>query len=193
MGGHKIQQQFGLHYLTLTIVGWVDIFSRKAYRDIIIDSLKYCQTQKGLELYAYTIMSNHIHLIVKAKEDSKGLSAIIGDFKKFTSKQIIHTIKNSPESRRNWLFHVFKYHAKYNSNNTIYQVWIQDNHPIQLVSPKWIQQKITYIHLNAVRAGIVEEAHHYLYASASNYYNGKGLLEVEVIDFGVTDFYVPLG
>ena len=192
MGGHKIQQQFALHYLTLTIVGWVDIFSRKAYRDVMIDSLKYCQIQKGLEIYAYTIMSNHVHLIVKAKEDSKGLSAIIGDLKKFTSKKIIQTIKEIPESRRDWLLHVFKFQAKYNSNNTTYQVWIQDNHPIQLVSPRWIQQKITYIHLNAVRASIVAEAHHYLYASASNYYNGQGLLQVNVIDFGVTDFYVPV-
>ena len=119
-------------------------------------------------------------------------SAIIGDLKKFTSKKIIQTIKDHPESRRDWILHVFKFHAKYNGNNTTYQVWIQDNHPIQLVSPRWIQQKITYIHLNAVRASIVGEAHHYLYASASNYYNGQGLLQVNVIDFGVTDFYVPL-
>ncbi len=193
MRKHKIQQQFELHYLTLTIVGWVDIFTRKIYRDLIIDSLKYCQIQKGLEIYAYTIMSNHLHLIVKAKENSKGLSAIIGDFKKFTSKGILQTIKSIPESRKNWIFHVFKYQAKYNSNNTTYQVWIQDNHPVHLVSPKWIQQKINYIHLNAIRAGLVEEAHHYLYASASNYHHGRGLLQVNVIDFGITDFYVSVG
>ncbi len=85
---------------------------------------------------------------------------------------------------------MFAYHAKYNRNNQNYQVWIQDNHPIELISPKWIQQKLDYIHLNPVRAGIVKETHHYLYSSASNYRDGTGILAVTVIDMGITDFYV---
>jgi len=64
-----------LYYLTFQIVGWVDIFTRKNYRDIVIESFKYCQGNKGLELYAYVIISYHIHNnpvragIVKNPED----------------------------------------------------------------------------------------------------------------------------
>ena len=193
MAGYQIRNQYHTHYLTLTIVGWADIFTRKTYKDIIIDSLAYCQKEQGLIVYAYVIMSNHIHLIAAAKEESKGLSTILGNLKRHTAKQIIKTIKNQPESRREWLLNVFAYHAKYNRNNQNYQVWIQNNHPIELISPKWIRQKLNYIHLNPVRAGIVAKAHHYLYSSASNYQDGTGILPVTIIDLGITDFYVFTG
>ncbi|MEM6319605.1 MAG: hypothetical protein AAF960_18170 [Bacteroidota bacterium] len=138
-------------------------------------------------------MSNHIHLMVAAKEGSKGLSAIVGDFKRHTTKQIIKTIKTQPESRREWLLMVFAYHAKFNSNNSNYQVWIQHNCPIELISPKWIRQKINYTHQNPVRAGIVSETHHYVYSSASNYRDGTSILPVTIIDMGITDFYIFTG
>ena len=60
---YKIERTDELYYLTFQIVGWVDIFTRKIYRDIVIESLRYCQAHKGLNLYAYVIMSNHIHLL----------------------------------------------------------------------------------------------------------------------------------
>ena len=190
MATYKIKNQFSLHYLTCTIVGWVDIFTRKEYKEIIIESLQFCQEKKGLRVHAFTIMSNHLHLIVSAKEGSKGLSRIIGDFKEFTAKQIIKTIKTIEESRKEWMLNIFAHYGKNNKRNQTYQVWIQDNHPIELLTPKWILQKINYIHQNAVEAGWVKEAFHFLYCSASNYRDGKGLLNVKVIDLGITDFYV---
>ena len=193
MKGYKIRKQYRLHYLTLTIVGWVDIFTRPVYKDIIIDSLKYCQAHKGLVVNSYTIMSNHIHLIAYAKEGSIGLSLILADFKKFTANQILQTIQGTPESRKDWLLLVFGYNARTNTNNRHHQIWQQNNHPIELITPKWIHQKINYIHQNAVRAKYVLEAHHYPYCSASNYRDGTGILEVEIIDLGVTDFYVFMG
>ena len=193
MAGYTIRNQYRTHYLTLTIVGWADVFTRTTYKNIIIDSLAYCQQEKGLVVYAYVLMSNHLHLLVAAKPASKGLSAIIGDFKKYTAKQMIKAITYQPESRRDWLLNLFAYHAKYNTNNQRYQVWIQDNHPIELVTPKWIRQKLNYIHLNPVRARIVEQAPHYLYSSAANYIGKQGVLEVTLIDLGITDFYVFTG
>jgi len=53
----------GLYYLTFSNCRWVDVFTRKIYRDIVIESFAYCQKHKGLELFAYVIMSNHIHLL----------------------------------------------------------------------------------------------------------------------------------
>jgi REP element-mobilizing transposase RayT len=63
--GYKIRDQFKPHYVTFTVTDWVDVFSRKNYRDIIIDSFKYCQKQKGLIIFGYCIMSNHIHAILQ--------------------------------------------------------------------------------------------------------------------------------
>ena len=58
MNGHVIKNQNGLHYLTLTVVGWLDVFSREDYRKVLMESLAYCQKEKGLVLNAYVIMSN---------------------------------------------------------------------------------------------------------------------------------------
>jgi REP element-mobilizing transposase RayT len=94
------------YYITMTVGGWIDIFTRKNHRYAIINSLKYCQEEKGLIIYAYVIMSNHIHMIV----DSNGsftLKEIIRDFKKFTSKKILQQIQCETESRRKWLLQLF--------------------------------------------------------------------------------------
>jgi putative transposase len=70
--GHKyaITNKQGVYFITFATVGWIDVFTRKEYRDILIDNLKYCQQQKGLVIYAWCIMSNHVHLVAEAKEQN---------------------------------------------------------------------------------------------------------------------------
>jgi REP element-mobilizing transposase RayT len=190
-GGYKIRDQEGMHFLTMTTVGWIDVFSRQRYRDIILESLRFCQEKKGLTLYAYVIMTNHIHIIAQV-DHPRGLSFTLGDFKQFTAKKIIQSIREEPESRQDWLEIVMKYHANYNNNNREFQFWQQHNHPEYLYSPDFIWQKLNYIHQNPVRAGWVAEPQHYLYSSASNYTTGKGLLDVTLLDFGPTVGYVHI-
>ena len=108
--GYQIKSQESAYYLTFQIVFWIDIFSRKVYRDIIIESLRHCQQHKGLGVFAYVIMSNHVHLLVRAENGN--LSDIVRDFKKFTSKEIIKAIENGTESRKEWMLKLFQYAAK---------------------------------------------------------------------------------
>ena len=192
--GYHIVDQYGLYFVTFTVVGWVDLFSRKECKQIIIDALKYCIEHKGLNLHAYVIMESHLHLILSAQEESRGLSAIIRDFKKHTSKEILRWVKNSGrESRREWMLIVFKYHAKYNKRNAEYQVWQQNNQPKELYYPRFISQKISYIHHNPVEARIVDQADDYVHSSARNYLGRTDfMIEVQVIDFGVQEGFVPL-
>ena len=81
-----------VYYCTLTIVEWIDIFSRPAYKHLIVDSLNYCIANKGLKVYCWCLMSNHLHIIASAT-DEDSLSDILRDLKKFTSKAIVETIK----------------------------------------------------------------------------------------------------
>ena len=183
MGRYKIHNQKGLYFLTLTTVGWIDVFTRAIYRDILIDSLKYCMEEKGLVVYGYDIMSNHIHLIARSTSETQTLSDIIRDFKSFTAKAIkkkIQEIKTG-ESRREWLNYLFRFFARGGQRNREFQFWQSDNHPIELWSPRVIEQKLAYIHWNPVNAKIVHEPSHYIYSSASNYFTGVGILEVVVI------------
>jgi REP element-mobilizing transposase RayT len=66
MSRYKILDQQGLNFVTLTVVDWVDVFIRKKYKDMLLDSLRYCQREKGLLVCADVIMSSHVHLIVQA-------------------------------------------------------------------------------------------------------------------------------
>ena len=65
---------------------------RKDYSEIFIESLQYCNDKKGLQLFEWVIMPNHIHLIASAKEGFL-LSDILRDFKKHTSKAIVAAIE----------------------------------------------------------------------------------------------------
>jgi putative transposase len=177
---YRIKDQEALYFLTFSTVGWVDIFTRKVYKDIVIDSMRYCLKEKGLRLFSYVIMSNHIHMVCAAKE-GLNLSDIIRDFKKFTAKQIIRTIQTIPESRKEWMLVIFGKAGNSNPNNKTYQVWRQDNHPVELYSNSVIEQKIEYIHLNPVRAGIVQNPEDYIYSSARNYAEMEYILEIEFI------------
>jgi hypothetical protein len=61
-----------------------------------------------------------------------------------------------------------RYRARFHANSRTHQFWLQDNHPVALVSPKVIWQKVDYIHQTPVRAGWVDKAEEYLCSSARN-------------------------
>src|SRR5215210_3089540 len=104
---YRISDKGGVYFITCTVVKWVDVFTRKQYTDIVFDSLNYCVDNKGLIIYGYVLMSNHLHLLIQAKDDN--LSDVLRDFKKFTSQTIVRSIEeNKTESRRSWMLWLFK-------------------------------------------------------------------------------------
>lgn len=172
----------GMYYITFSTVEWVDTLSRRVYKDIIVDSMNYCVREKGLLIHAWVIMTNHVHMII-SRQGQASLSDIMRDFKKHTSTEIIKEIEVNPkESRKRWMLWLFKSAGENNSRNKKYQFWQQDNHPEELFSNKFMDQKLHYIHMNPVKAGIVEEPHHYLYSSARDYAGIPGLVKISFIN-----------
>jgi REP element-mobilizing transposase RayT len=179
---YKIRDQDKLYFVTFTVIHWLDIFIRKAYRDIFLDSLRYCQKNKGLEVCAYVIMSSHVHMIIGRNSDPS-LEGIMRDIKKYFSTAMINAIKQNPsESRRELLVWLFERAGKRYQHNKKYQFWQQHNHPIELNTNEMIQQRLDYIHNNPVEAGIVLSPEDYLYSSALNYSGlPEKLMEVVLI------------
>ena len=171
----------GIYYVTLTVVDWVDVFTRPVYKEILIDSLKYCQIEKGLIIYAWCLMSNHIHMIISAKQDNN-VSDILRDFKKFTSKRIVKTIKKELESRKDWMLYRFEFAGKFLKRIKNYKFWQDGNHAKQCVTNSFIEEKLSYIHNNPVRAMIVSRPEDYLLSSAINYTGKTGLIDVCFIE-----------
>lgn len=182
---YRVRNPEEIYFVTFTIVDWIDVFTRPVYKQLIIDALSYCQQNKGLEIYSYCLMTNHLHLLISAIQPAY-LPDVIRDFKKFTSKQIIKQIEQENESRKEWMMYRFKYHARYDNRIENYKVWQDGYHGIACDNVKILSQKLDYIHNNPVRAGIVMEPQHYVYSSAVNYAGENGIVNVTVLDLGFT-------
>ncbi len=177
---YKFHNQNGLYFIAITVVEWIDVFTRKTYKDIIVDSMNYVIDKKGLIIFAWVIMSNHLHMIVSCEENYH-ISDAIRDFKKYTSKRIISEIHQSKESRRRWMLAIFESHGIKNPNNTTFQFWQQDNHPVELDNNSMIDQRVDYIHNNPVKAGIVNKPEDYVYSSARDYCDEIGLVKIRKV------------
>lgn len=166
--------------MTLTVEGWADVFTRTNHKDAVIAGLKYCIKNKGLVVFAYCLMTNHLHLIANC-ESPYLLKDVMRDFKKFTSKKITKQIEEEPESRREWLLSLFGSSAAGSRKHTYYRFWQEGNHAIELYSEKFVWEKLNYIHQNPVKAKFVNEPEYWIYSSASNYAGKESVLEVEVL------------
>ena len=87
MARYKIIDDNGIYFTTHTIVEWLPIFREKRYFEIIVESLKYCQDNKGHLVFGYVIMLTHFHLMAQTKEGVR-FQDVLRDMKKFTSKEI---------------------------------------------------------------------------------------------------------
>ncbi|MEO5906515.1 MAG: transposase [Saprospiraceae bacterium] len=178
--GYRIDHPERMYFLTFTVIDWVDVFTRKIYRDIIIDSFTYCRSFKGLKVWAYVIMSNHLHCILSAKENN--LSDVLRDFKRHTASTILKTIHLPTESRRDWLMKRFEFAARTNVRSSPHQFWMHDNHAEELITLLFTVQKLNYIHMNPVRAGLVDNSWDWVYSSSRNYRLEPAVMEIDLLD-----------
>ena len=182
---YKVRDQEKLHFVTFTVIHWIDVFIREEYRNVLLDSIVYCQKNKGLEVYAWVIMTSHVHMIVGTNGAQK-LEHIIRDLKSHVSLKIRKILENKEEvaeSRREWMLWMMERAGSKNGNNVGFQFWQQHFHPIELNTNEIIDQKLDYIHNNPVEAGFVESMEMWKYSSAADYCgSGKGVLELILIE-----------
>jgi putative transposase len=178
---YKFRDQQQLYFVSFAVVGWIDLFIRNEYKDIMLASWRHCQANKGLEIYGWCIMTSHIHMIIGTHGEN--MENIMRDMKKHTSLALKQAIKQHPaESRRDWMLWLMEKAGKQNSQNIEFQLWQQDNHPIELHDARILHQKLDYIHNNPVVGGLVEKPEDYLYSSARNYYGFPGLIDIILAD-----------
>ena len=177
---YKIRDNQGIYFITLTVVGWVELFIRNYYRDCMISSFEYCKREKGLQIHAYVIMTSHIHMIISSK-DSVPMMPILRDMKRFTSKQLVNLISTEAESRKEWMLKKFSYEAQRTKRGKNYILWQEGYHAKQIETISFLEQKLHYLHENPVEGGFVSQAEDYLYSSARNYAGEKGMMDVNCL------------
>jgi putative transposase len=178
-----IIEQHACYYLTFNVVDGIDIFVRPVFKQIIVESLNHFNEKKGLTIYAWCLMTNHLHLMAQA-EQGYGLSLIANDFKKFTTKIILEDIDAEPEVRRDWIMKKFEEASAALKLIDKYQVWQSRINPIyiDLKDTEGMNEQLEHIHNNPVREKIVSTAEDYLHSSARDYAGIKGLVNVSIPD-----------
>jgi putative transposase len=171
-------------YLTFNTVDWVDVFIRPVYKHIVTEVLNYLITNRGFTVYSWCLMTNHLHMIARAK-DGSGLAMIEKEFKKFTTTKILEAIDLEPELRRDWMLQRFELFSQHLKRNEKFQLWQNCSNPsfIDFKQLFRLQERVLYIHENPVRDHIVESPDQYLFSSARDYAGKKGLVNVSVINF----------
>ena len=177
---YRVNNQNATYFLTFTVTDWVDVFTRLNYRNIIVDSLEYCVRNKGLRIFAWCLMTNHIHIVCMFDDPFK-MSDFVRDFKQFTAKSLLKEIQSEPESRRDWMLYRFEYAGKFDNRVKQYRFWQDKSHPIELNTLEMINERVDYIHNNPVKNGLVAEPEDYLFSSARNYAGLSSVIDVEVI------------
>ena len=168
---YRIYENGYPHFVTCTIVGWSPVFMRTEAVEIVLDSLRFLQRERGLLLFAYVIMENHLHLIVKSTD----LSNHLGQFKSFTARSILDLLERRQAKS---LLKQFRDEKRPHKSDSEYQFWDEGSHPQQLDSDVLMWQKLEYIHNNLLRRGYIDDPVHWRYSSARNYAGQPGLLDV---------------
>ena len=178
---YKFLDNSQLYFVSFAVIHWIDLFVRDEYQQIVLDSIRYCQKEKDLEMYGWVIMPSHVHLIIGSA--GKELSNIMRDLKRHSSEMLHHAIINNPtESRREWMLWMMERAAKKKADKSKFQLWQAENHPIELYDGKIAHQKLDYMHYNPVAAGFVWRETDWKYSSARDYNGRKGLLDIILLD-----------
>lgn len=172
-----------VYFVTMTVVDWVDVFTRPIYKHCVLESLVYCQKHKGLDIYSWVLMSNHLHMLVGLSGEDGSLSDVLRDFKKFTSKKLVELIaNNNQESRKDWMLDRFYFAGKNDKKIKNHKFWQDGSYVEDVYSFDFFKQKLEYIHNNPVVLEIVEKPEDYLYSSARNYAGRVGVLDVLIVE-----------
>lgn len=159
------------HFLTLTTIEWIDVFTKPEYFQLLLESLKYCQKELGLLVYGYVFMTNHIHGIIQAKQEYK-LSNIVQSYKSFTTKEIKKLIANDSRKYIKGLINT----SFYKKDKNEFQVWQEYNYPEVIITEEFFQEKLNYIHNNPVKKEYVNNPEDWKYSSAGFYLKGDASL-----------------
>ena len=159
------------YFLTCTIVGWLPVFTRPEAVEIVLDSWRYLQRKRGLRLFGYVILENHLHMIASAPE----LGTAMQNCKSYTARRIVDLLERRAA---HVLLRQLRAHKLRHKTESRYQVWQEGSQPKQIASEEVMWQKLEYMHNNPVERGYVDDPLDWRYSSARNYAGQRGLIEV---------------
>lgn len=159
------------YFMTDTVVAWLPVFAQPALAEIVFESWRFLQRERGIHIFAYVVMENHVHWLAAGDQ----LVEQVGRFKSFTARKIIDAMEARGFAT---LLDELRYFKLRHKTDQTYQLWQEGSHPKQILSDEMMVQKVEYAHNNPVRRGYVDDPVHWRYSSARDYMGQKGLIDV---------------
>lgn len=172
-------ERHSCYFMTFNTVDWVDVFIRPVYKQVVVHTLNHFIEHKGLNVYAWCLMSNHLHLLA-CQHEGYVIAEIEKEYKSFTTQKILEAIDTEPEARRKWILERFEHSGSLFSVSRKFQVWQSSSNPlfIDMKKTELLLEHFDHIHQNPVRDRVVDTAPEYLYSSARDYTGMKGLVNI---------------
>jgi len=178
----KSNDQQACYFITFNVVEWVDIFVRPSYKRVVADVLNEYIAYHGLIVYAWCLMSNHLHLVAQVKHGST-FAVTIRNLKKSIARKMKEVMEEEPDPRKEWMMARFANFSQCLKRIEKHPLWQDCNHPVHIESGnrESLLEHIHYIHENPVRDRIVEFPEEYLFSSARDYSGMRGLVDVRKV------------
>jgi putative transposase len=154
-----------MYFVTLTVIGGIDVFTRYEYCDLLIDNLNYCIGHKRLRVYEYVILPSTLSMIVGVEQGN--FSKALRDFKSHSARQVLRAIAEHPsEIRKEWLIRLFQFYANRYQRNSEHHFWQFGNHPIDLEKLEKTGLPRPSIRDILLKTNLIQSPEHYRYCSA---------------------------
>ena len=160
------EERFNVYFVTTTAVKHAHIFRSDVVKRILVDSLYHLQVVDQAALYAFVIMPNHVHFIIRCP-DAKPLKTIMRDFKANTTRLIARQFQAERDTQMLNLLS----EAVTRPDRQRYKVWDDGYVAKEVFSGDFLWQKLEYIHRNPLQEHwlLVERAEDYVWSSARMY------------------------
>jgi REP element-mobilizing transposase RayT len=174
-----IQGRQTCYFITLNTVDWVDVFIRPVYKQVIVHTLNHFIDNKGLTVYGWCLMTNHLHLLAQAR-DGYAMNEIEKELKTFTATKILEALDTEPEARKDWMLKRFENFGNILGLMKKFHVWQNSGMPVivDLRKTDALIEHFFFIHENPVRDRFVDTAADYPYSSARDYAGMPGPVKI---------------
>ena len=172
----RIRVEGSAYYITTNIYNRLRIFTSPSFIIPILDRLNFYRYQHSCKIFGYVIMPDHLHLLIFPMGQSSVVSDFMRDFKRFTSGRISRQAEL--EGKSDWIA-IFRESGE-QTQRAEKKVWQDSFWDQVIISDKFMREKLNYIHMNPVRAGLVDEPGKYPYSSYRNYeFDDNTLIEID--------------
>lgn len=153
----QVSRDSPAYFLTSVAHRRLPIFRTNTVKGIVCQALDDARKSSGSMIFAYVIMPDHTHVLTNGRRSIADTLRFINGI---TAKKVIDYLKEN-----NFESSLFKLRKQVGERNHKHSVFEHHADAFLAISESKFIEKVNYIHLNPVRAGLVEKPEDYLYSS----------------------------